>query len=134
MAEIRLLAPHDPLPEEPSVGVLRRFDEDRPGRTVLELMIHKHNGTHETRLLTRPDGTPATLEQALHDAEREAAGAGLTLIWHLDRTGGPLEREVLQRHGDHSFTGLTLDDDDLEDGEHGPDMRDRGNDGGPRRF
>ncbi len=134
MADIRLLAPHDPLPDTPAVGILRRFDEDQPGRTVLELIITRHDQTRETRRLTRPGGAPATLDQALREAASAATSAGLADIWHLDRTGGPLEREVLQRHGDHSFIGLALDDDDLEEGEHGPDMRDRGNDGGPRRF
>lgn len=134
MAEIRLLAAHDPLPDTPSVGILRRFEEDQPGRTVLELVIARRDHTRETRFVSRPGGGAATLDHALEAAISTASAEGLTEIWHLDRTGGPLEREVLQRHGDHSFTGLALDDDDLEDGEHGADMRDRGNDGGPRRF
>ncbi len=42
----------------------------------------------------------------------------------IDRTAGPRERDIQQHGGDHSIHMERLDDDDLEEGEAGPDMRD----------
>ncbi len=134
MAQVQFLAPHDPLPDSHSLVVLRRFDEDQPDRTVIDLVLRTAGGAGHTTRARNPDGTPMTLDQALARAQSVAAGEGLDTVWHIDRTAGPLERDVLRHRGDHSFRGEPLDDTDLEDGEPGTDMRDRGNDGGPRRF
>jgi hypothetical protein len=117
MAEIRTLAPHDALPPGSGIVIMRRFDEDAPDRTVIELIITTADHREHTALAIHPNGQPMSEPEALALAR-----------------GGTLEQDVLAHHGDHSFTGKSLDDDDLEDGEHGTDLRDRRNDGGPRRF
>ncbi len=134
MAEIKSLAPHDPLPEGHSIVVMRKFEEDAPRRVMVELIVTNPDRSEETIRAAHPNGSAMTLEEAVALAERRAAEEGLEVVWRVDRTGGPLEQQVLLHDGDHSFAGAQLDDDDLEDGEHGPDMRDRGNDGAPRRF
>ncbi len=134
MAEVRTLAPHDPLPQGHSIVVMRRFDEDAPRQTMIELIVTNPDHSEQTTRAAHPDGRAMTLDQAMALAAARAAEEGLNEIWQVDRTGGPLEQQVLRHGGDHSFVGEKLDDDDLEEGEHGPDMRDRGNDGGPRRF
>jgi hypothetical protein len=134
MTEIRSLAPHDPLPSGHSVVVMRRFDEDAPRALMIELIVTNPDHSEETMRAVHPDGSPMTIEEALALGQARADEEGLTEIWRVDRTGGPREQEVIAHDGDHSFAGEPLDDDDLEEGERGVDMRDRGNDGGPRRF
>jgi hypothetical protein len=134
MAEIRTLAPHDALPPGSGIVIMRRFDEDAPDRTVIELIITTADHREHTALAIHPNGQPMSEPEALALARQRAAEEHLPVIWLVDRTGGTLEQDVLAHHGDHSFTGKSLDDDDLEDGEHGTDLRDRRNDGGPRRF
>jgi hypothetical protein len=134
MAEVKILAPHDPLPEGHSIVVMHRFDEDAPRQTMIELIVTNPDRSEETARAAHPDGSAMTLDEAVVLAQARAKEEGLDEIWQVDRTGGRLEQEVLRHGGDHSFAGTALDDDDLEEGERGPDMRDRGNDGGPRRF
>ena len=52
----------------------------------------------------------------------------------MDRTGGTREREVLAHDGDRTTNMELLDDDDLEDGEAGSDMRDNPLKAAPRNF
>ena len=126
MAEIRRLNPHDPLPEGGhAVTVMRRFDEDDPHRTVVELMLTHRKGLPERTHPSRPDGTPMNLEEAVAAAVRVADEAGIAAVHVIDRTAGPRERDIQQHGGDHSVHMDRLDDDDMEEGERGPDMRDR---------
>jgi hypothetical protein len=134
MAEIRTLEPHDPLPDGHSIVVMRRFDEDAPRETMIELIVTNPDRSEETARAMHEDGSPMSFEEAIGLAQERATAEGLHAIWRVDRTQGRREQEVLQHGGDHSFAGEALDDDDLEEGERGPDMRDRGNDGAPRRF
>jgi hypothetical protein len=127
MAEIRTLNPHDPFPDHGHhVVVLRRFGEDDPHETVIEVTLTHANGLPEERTHpVRPDGTQMSLDQAIAVARRVADEAGIGVVLVIDRTAGPREREILQHGGDHSFHMERLDDDDMEEGERGPDMRDR---------
>ena len=53
MAEIRRLDPHDPLPDGPGkhLVVLRRFEEDDPGRRLVEIILSssRPGGVERTR-------------------------------------------------------------------------------------
>jgi hypothetical protein len=119
--EQRRLDPHDPLPESGHyVLVIRRFAEDQPNITRIEIQRGTGSGL--------PVEEPVTTEDfatAVREAEAIAAHHGIIIIYVVDRTAGPLEREVLSHHGDHSFTGDKLEDTDPEDNEPGTDLRDR---------
>ena len=123
--EIRRLDPHDPLPEGRAgrVIVLRRFDEDDPRKIVTEITLTGRPGRSEAVQPVRDDGTAMSLDEAVSAARRVAESEGIGEVFVLDRTAGRLEHEIVERAGDHSFPGKTLDDTDLEDGESGPDMR-----------
>jgi hypothetical protein len=126
MAEIVRLNPHDPMPEGGhSVIVLRRFDEDDPHKVVVEVTLTHRHGLPERTRPARPNGTAMDLEEAVEAARRVADEAGIAAVQVIDRTAGPRERDILQHGGDHSVHMERLDDDDLEEGERGPDMRDR---------
>ena len=124
MAQIRHLNPHDPLPEGGhAVVVMRRFDEDDPHKTVIEVTLtHKH-GLMERTHPASPDGKPMSLEDAIGAAIRVADQEGIATVQVIDRLAGPRERDIQQHAGDHSVHMERLDDDDLEEGEPGPDMR-----------
>ena len=126
MAEIRRLNPHDPMPEGGhAVVVLRRFDEDDPHRTVVVVTLTHRNGPAESTRPAHPNGTPMSLDEAIEAACRVADDAGIEAVQVIDRTAGPRERDILQHGGDHTVHMERLDDDDMEEGERGPDMRDR---------
>ncbi len=126
MAEIRTLNPHDPMPEGGhSVIVMRRFDEDDPHRTVVEVTLTHRRGLPERTRPARADGTAMSLEEAVAAARQVADEAGIEAVQVIDRTAGPRERDILQHGGDHAIHMERLDDTDLEEGERGPDMRDR---------
>lgn len=126
MADIVRLNPHDPMPEHGhSVIVMRSFDEDDPHRVVVEVTLtHKH-GLPERTHPARPDGSAMSLDEAIEAARGVADEAGIATVQVIDRTAGPRERDIQQHGGDHSIHMERLDDDDLEEGERGPDMRDR---------
>lgn len=126
MAEIRRLDPHAPLPEGLGhhVVVLQRFDSDEPRRTITEITLTTAPGRVEATRPVRPDGTPMPFEEAVEAGRRVAESEGLGVVYAVDRTAGPREREILEHGGDHSVDMDKLDDMDLEDGERGPDMRD----------
>ncbi len=134
MTEIRKLQPHDPLPGGHSVVVMLRFDEDSPQQLMIEMIVTNPDRSEETSRPTLPDGSAMSLEQAIAAAKVRAGEEGLKRIWLVDRTAGRRAQEILQHGGDHSVGSAALDDDDIEHGEHGSDMRDRGMDGAPRRF
>jgi hypothetical protein len=126
MADIRMLNPHDPIPEGGrAVVVMRRFDEDNPHTTRIEIMLTHRKAPPELARPVRPDGHPMSLEEAAEAGRRVADEEGLTHVLLIDRTAGPRERDILQHGGDHSVHMERLEDDDLDEGERGPDMRDR---------
>lgn len=117
---IRKLAPHDPLPEHGRhVVVLRRFDEDDPRRVAIDLIVATGRPEPETIRLQSP------VAAVLAEARRIAAEEKLETIFVIDRLAGPRERDIRRHHGDHAVHSGQLDDFDLEEGERGPDMRDR---------
>ncbi len=134
MTEIVTLQPHDPLPEGHSVVLMRRFAEDRPRAVVIEMIVRNPDKSEETSLPPGDHGDPATWEEATSLARQRAAEEGLKRIWRVDRTAGAREQEILAHDGDHSINDAKLVDDDSEEGVQGSDMRDRKNDGAPRRF
>ncbi len=126
MAEIQKLNPHDPLPEGGhAVIVLRRFDEDDPHRTIIQVTLTHRHAPAETTRPARPDGHAMDLDEAVVAACKVADEAGIATVQVIDRTAGPRERDIMQHGGDHTIHMDRLDDDDMEEGERGPDMRDR---------
>jgi hypothetical protein len=124
MAEIRTLNPHDPFPDHGHhVVVLRRFDEDDPHKTVIEITLTHAKGLPERSHPKRPNGSEMSLDEAIAAANRVADNAGIATVQVIDRTAGPRERDIQQHGGDHSIHMERLDDDDMEEGEPGPDMR-----------
>jgi hypothetical protein len=105
------------------VIVMRSFDEDDPHKTVVEITLtHKH-GLPERTHPARPGGEAMGLEEAIQAARKVADDAGIAVVQVIDRTAGPREHDIQQHGGDHSIHMERLDDDDLEEGEAGPDMR-----------
>lgn len=126
MAEIRKLAPHDPLPDPGRhVVLLRRFEEDDPRQVMLELVVSRGGRAEETRRALHEDGRPMSVAEALRLARTIADDEGLGTVYVIDRLAGPRERDILRHGGDHTVHMGQLDDFDLEEGERGPDMRDR---------
>ena len=127
MPETIWLDPHDPLPDGlRHVVVLRRFAEDDPRRTEVEIIVvHGPDRTRAMRPATVGDHV-LSLTEAAREAEAIAAREGFTHVYVIDRTAGPRERDVLAHGGDHTVHMDGLEDSDVEDGELGPDMRDVG--------
>ncbi|HYZ63138.1 MAG TPA: hypothetical protein VE650_11850 [Acetobacteraceae bacterium] len=125
MTEIIRLAPHDPIPSGPArhVIVLHRFDEDAPQNTITTITLTGH--PDETTRPMNAQGKPMNLDQAIAAAQRVAESEGLPRVFVIDRTAGERERDILQHGGDHSVHMEGLVDFDLDEGECGPDMRDR---------
>jgi hypothetical protein len=124
MAEIIRLNPHDPEPQGGhSVVVMRRFDEDDPHKTVVEVTLTHRHGPPERTRPANGDGSPMSFEAAIQAARKVADEAGIAAVQVLDRTAGPRERDIQQHGGDHTIHMDRLDDDDMEEGERGPDMR-----------
>jgi hypothetical protein len=129
MTEVIRLAPHDPVPDYGNHAlVLRRMGEDDPNAVVTEIVFYGPDGGSVPAV--GADGHAMRLDQAVHAARAEAERRGVKTLYVVDRTAGRLEREVLRDHGDHSFPGDTLVDEDREDGVKGSDIRDRGHDAG----
>ncbi len=125
MIEIIRLAPHDALPSGPGrhVIVLHRFDEDAPREVVTQITLTGQ--PDETTHPVRPDGRKMTLEEAIGAAKQVAESESLPRIYVVDRTAGEREQDILKHAGDHSVHMENLVDSNLEEGEHGSDMRDR---------
>lgn len=122
MTETITLAPHDAVPTGRNVVVIRRFEEDTPGRTTTQIIL-----TGTTEVVThprKPDGTAMHLDDAIRAARKVAESEGIPRIYVLDRLQGPREADILRHDGDHSVHMERLQDTDPEDGEQGPDMRD----------
>lgn len=125
MTEIVRLAPHDPIPSGPArhVVVIHRFDEDAPQRTFTSIVLTGH--PDETTRPMRADGQPMGLGEAIEAAQQVARSEKLDRVYVVDRTEGEREQDILRHGGDHSVHMEGLVDFDLEEGERGPDMRDR---------
>ncbi len=134
MTRIIDLAPHDPLPDGPALVLLRRFEEDNPRQVMIEIVALDAHHTESNARLTDAEGAPLSWEAATERARKTAEEAHFPALHRIDRLAGPREREIEAHGGDHSTNMETLSDSDPEDGEAGADMRDRGNDGAPRRF
>jgi hypothetical protein len=134
MTRIVDLAPHDPLPDGPALVLLRRFEEDDPRRIMIEIVALDAHHTESNARMTGPDGQPPSWKEATRRAQATAAEGQFPILYRIDRTAGPREREIAAHDGDHSTNMDQLDDFDLEDGETGPDMRDRSPNGAPRKF
>ncbi len=124
MVKVNTLSPHDPMPSGPNrqVVVLRRFEEDNPGRTTVEIVL-----TGSPEEITHPrqsDGSAMSFDDAISAAKRVAESEGIDSVFVLDRMQGKREHEILAHQGDHSTHGEGLSDVDAPDGEQGPDMRD----------
>ncbi len=125
MTDIVRLAPHDPIPTGPGrhVVVLHRFDEDEPKKTVVSITLTGH--PDQTTHPMRPDGQAMDVDEAIAAAIKVAESEKLSRVLVADRTAGEREQDILQHGGDHSVHMDVLVDSDIEDGERGPDMRDR---------
>ena len=134
MTRIIDLAPHDPLPDGPALVLLKRFEEDDPRQIMIEMIALDDHHTESNLRVSGADGRPPSWEEATRRAETIATEGKMPLLYRIDRTAGPREQEIAAHGGDHSANMEQLDDSDLEDGEHGPDMRDRNQNGAPRRF
>jgi hypothetical protein len=127
MPRIVNLAPHDPLPDQsaPHVLVMRRFGEDDPHVIYTEVTTTRGPGRSHSAPAVMPDGRAAELDDAIMLGKSVAERERIEAVYVVDRTAGPRERAVIERNGDHSVGDAPLDDDDMEDGERGSDMRDR---------
>lgn len=134
MTRIIDLAPHDPLPEGPALVLMRRFEEDDPRKIMIEVIALDDHHTESNARLTDAQGQPLAWEEATQKVQAMAAEAKFTSVYRIDRTAGPREREIAAHGGDHSTNMEALQDFDREDGETGPDMRDRTHNEAPRRF
>ncbi len=134
MTETRMLQPHDPLPDGPAVILMRRFEEDAPTQVMMELIVIRADQTETNSRLLDEGGEPMSWEAAEARAGEAATAAGLHVVHRVDRTDGTREREILAHDGDRSVDGEGLDDDDLEEGEAGSDMRDNALKSAPRNF
>ena len=134
MPQIIDLAPHDPLPDGPALVLLRRFEEDDPRQIMIEVVALDDHHTESNARLTDAQGLPPSWEEASGRAEAMADEARLPMLYRIDRTAGPREQEIVAHDGDRSADMEALDDSDVEEGEPGPDMRDRNNNAAPRRF
>ena len=126
MTDTITLAPHDPMPSGPGrhVVVLRRFREDDPAQTEVQIIL---TGAPEQSTHPRnPDGSVMDLAHAIGAAAKVAKSEGLGRIFVLDRVSGPREQDILQHGGDHTVHMEELADSDEEDGVRGSDMRDVG--------
>ena len=125
--QTKTLEPHAPLPEGPArrVLVLRRFDEDSPRDTVIELHLQGGGGPAEATRPHGPDGVTLDWDQAIEAARAVAESEGLDTIYVVDRTAGDREADILRHGGDHSVHMDALSDTDAEDGVTGTDMRNR---------
>jgi hypothetical protein len=134
MTAFTTLEPHAALPDGPAIILMRRFEEDDPHHMMMELIVIHANQSEETSRLLDAQGMPLGLDQARERAARQSAESGIAALYYIDRTAGPRERVVTAHDGDRSYDLDGLSDTDEADGVTGSDMRDRGQDGAPRKF
>ncbi len=125
MSELRRLDPHDPLPDGKFIAVLRRFDEDNPRETMIELIVADGSGLEHNSRAQDADGRLLDYEDAIQAALRQAEREHFPCVYGIDRLAGPREQSILSHNGDHSAGSMPTEDADLEEGRHGTDLRDR---------
>lgn len=131
MTELRMLQPHDPVPEGGRyMLVLRRFGEDSPRTAITEIITADGRDPPEISVALLPNAQPMDFRQAVQQARAEAERSGFGVIYAVDRTAGPQERAVLEHEGNRTTGMEHLSDTDPEDGEMGTDIRDRPRDAG----
>ena len=131
MAELRLLKPHDPVPEGGRyMLVLRRFGEDAPQVAVTEIITSDGRDPPEMQTALLANTEQMDFRQAVQQARAEAERRGFGVLYAVDRTAGPQEHAVLEHGGDHTVGMHHLVDTDREDLEQGTDIRDRPADAG----
>jgi hypothetical protein len=124
MTEVHHLEPHDELPEDGRfVLVMRRFGEDAPTIALTEIIVVDDDPPPEVTVALRPDGNSMHFDEAVAAAVALAEERGLSVVYAVDRTGGPRETEVLSHGGDRTVGMEKLDD--AAEGESGTDMQDR---------
>ena len=131
MTELRVLQPHDPVPEGGRyMLVLRRFGEASPRTAITEIITADGRDPPEVSVALLPNAEPMDFRQAVQQAKAQAERHGFGVLFAVDRTAGPQERAVRHHAGDRT-TGLDrMADTDPEDGELGTDIRDRPADAG----
>ena len=126
MTELRVLAPHDPVPERGHyMIVMRRFAADAPRTTLTEIITSDGHNPPTLSVPVGADGAPLDFAAAVRAARQDAEAQGLAVLYAVDRTAGQREREVLAHGGDHAVHSERLADSDRDEGEPGPDMRDK---------
>ena len=98
------------------------------------MIVTNPDRSEETSIPVDASGNPVDWDAALAIARARAEDEGLKRIWTVDRTAGQREREIIAHGGDRMAEGEKLADDDLEEGQSGPDMRDPDRNAAPRRF
>lgn len=131
MTELRVLQPHDPVPEGGRyMLVLRRFGEDSPRTAITEIITADGRDPPEVSVALLPNAEPMDFRRAVQQAKAEAERRDFGVLYAVDRTAGPQEQAVKRHAGDRT-TGLEQKvDSDREDGELGTDIRDRPRDAG----
>jgi len=126
MAELRVLKPHDPVPEGGRyMLVLRRFGEDDPRTAITEIITADGRDPPQGTVAVSAGAQPMAFREAVQRARAEADRRGFGVLYAVDRTAGPQEHAVLEHRGDRT-TGMDhLVDTHREDGESGTDIRDR---------
>ena len=112
---------------------MRRFEEDDPKTVMIELIAIDADRSEGNARMTDAHGAPLSFEEATRQASERAHAASIETIYRIDRTAGPVEREIAAHGGDHSASSDMVDS-DVEDGETGGDMRDHNHNEAPRRF
>jgi hypothetical protein len=124
MTEVHRLEPHDELPENGRFAlVMRRFGEDAPDIAITEIIVADADPPPEVTVALRPDGNSMHFDEAVAAAVALAEERGLSVVYAVDRTGGPREAEVLSHGGDRTVGMEKLDD--AAEGERGTNMQDR---------
>jgi hypothetical protein len=112
MPDIRRLQPHDPLPEVGrNIIVMRRLGEDAPSMAVTEIIL-TDGPKQSVTAAVNPDGTEMEFEEAVRLAVSQAKDREYNVVYAVDRTAGPREREVLAHGGDHTTGMESLVDED----------------------
>jgi hypothetical protein len=92
MTEVHQLEPHDELPEDGRfVLVMRRFGEDAPTIALTEIIVVDDDPPPEVTVALRPDGNSMHFDEAVAAAVALAEERGVSVVYAVDRTGGPRE-------------------------------------------
>lgn len=123
MSKLHRLQPHDAVPEAGRyILVLRRFAEDAPRVTLVELIVSDGLQPAQLTVPVGEDGKALDFEAAIAAAQAQAEREGFADVYAVDRASGAREKEILAHHGDHTVGMERLVDSDLEEGETGSTM------------